>query len=151
MISSYSSLAFTNNSRYIAARDYLNVKLWDLSKSDKPLLNIPVQDAIKSKLCDIFENDSIFDKFSIAASKDSNTLITGNYNNCFHAIDTGDSSNTQYEINYKKQTITRPMIPGKAVALNKMDYTRKILATDFHPTNNILAVASLNCFLIYSM
>jgi hypothetical protein len=44
----------------------------------------------------MFENDSIFDKFSLAASKDSNTLLTGNYNNCFHLIDTLDGSNTQY-------------------------------------------------------
>lgn len=151
MISSYSSLVFLNNNKQIAARDYLSVKVWDLAKSDKPIMSLPIQQAIKSKLCDIFENDSIFDKFSLSASKDSNTLLTGNYNNCFHAIDVGDSSNTQYQVNYKKQTITRPMIPGKPTPLNKMDYTRKILASDFHPTTNLLAAASLNCFLIYSM
>jgi hypothetical protein len=43
------------------------------------------------------------------------------------------------------------MVPGKSAPLNKMDYTRKILAADFHPTANLLAAASLNCFLIYSM
>lgn len=43
MISSCSGLAFTNNSRQIVVRDYLSVKLWDLSKTDKPLLSIPVQ------------------------------------------------------------------------------------------------------------
>jgi hypothetical protein len=77
--------------------------------------------------------------------------LTGNYNNCFHAIDLNDSSNTQYEINYKKQTIARPMIVGKATPLNKMDYARKIVAADFHPTTNMVATASLHCFLIYSM
>lgn len=151
MVSSYSSISFMNNSKYIAARDYLSVKVWDICKTDKPLLSIPVQESLKSKLCDIFQNDSIFDKFSISVSKDSNTLLTGNYNNCFHAIDVSDSSNTQYEVNYKKQTVSRPMIPGKPTPINKMDYARKIVASDFHPTTNLLAAASLNCFFIYSM
>lgn len=78
-------------------------------------------------------------------------MITGNYNNTFHAIDVKDLSNTQYEINYKKQTISKPMIAGKAVPLPKMDYSRKTIALDFHPKLNVFAVASLNCFLSYSM
>ncbi len=43
MISSYSSLCFLNNQKYIAARDYLSVKVWDIAKNDKPLLSVPVQ------------------------------------------------------------------------------------------------------------
>ena len=54
MISSYSSLAFINNNRYIAARDYLSVKVWDTKKTDRPLMSVTVQEALKSKLCDIF-------------------------------------------------------------------------------------------------
>lgn len=77
--------------------------------------------------------------------------MTGNYNNNFHVFDVNDNSNTQYEVNYKKQTICRPMIVSKLSPIMKMDYARKILATDFHPNSNLLAVASLNCFLIYSM
>lgn len=151
MISSYSSLTFINNSRYIAARDYLSVKVWDLAKNDKPVCSITIQEALKSKLCDIFENDCIFDKFNLAVSKDSNTLLTGNYNNTFHTVDLNDSSNTQFEINYKKQTINKPMIPGKATSLSKMDYNRKTIACDFNPKANMFAVASLNCFLTYTL
>lgn len=140
-----------NGNKYIVGRDYLTVKVWDITKVDKPIVSITVQEALKSKLCDIFQNDCIFDKFSVAVSKDSNTILTGNYNNCFHAIDINDSSNTQYQINYKKQTVTRPMLAGKPGTLNKMDYARKIIASDFHPGTNLLAAASLNCFLTYSM
>jgi len=77
-------------------------------------------------------------------------MLTGNYNNTFHAIDINDSSNSQYEINYKKQTIVKP-INNKSPLHQKMDYSRKIIATDFHPGSNVLAVASLNCFLVYAM
>lgn len=43
MISSYSSISFLNNHRHIAARDYLSIKVWDISKTDKPLVSIPIQ------------------------------------------------------------------------------------------------------------
>jgi hypothetical protein len=43
------------------------------------------------------------------------------------------------------------MIVGKAAPINKMDYARKIIAADFHPTTNMVATASLHCFLIYNM
>jgi len=43
MISSYSSLVFLNNNKQIAARDYLSVKVWDLAKSDKPIMSLPIQ------------------------------------------------------------------------------------------------------------
>jgi serine/threonine-protein phosphatase 2A regulatory subunit B len=61
----------------------------------------------------MFENESIFDKFSISSSGDGNQILTGNYNNNFHVIDLLDGSNTQYELNYKKQTVAKQMLPGK--------------------------------------
>lgn len=83
-------------------------------------------------------------------SPDGNTVASGNYNNSFHLFDF-DGSNTQYELNYKKATVSRPMVAGKGVALSKMDYDRKTVAVDFHPRRNTVAVGSLNCFFIYSM
>lgn len=151
MISSYSSLGFLNNAKYLVSRDFLTVKIWDACKANKPVACISVQDALKPKLCEIFENNCIFDKFSVAASKDSNSLLTGNYNNCFHVMDANDSQNVQYEISYKKQTVSKLMSAGKGGQLGKMDYIRKTTACDFHPRKNILAVASLNCFFTYSM
>jgi len=56
MVSTYSSVQFMKQGKYIAARDYLNVKVWDVCNSSKPLMTIPVQESIKSKLCDLFEN-----------------------------------------------------------------------------------------------
>lgn len=86
----------------------------------------------------------------MSASPDSNTIVTGNYNNCFHLIDT-DGANTQYELSYKKATVSKPIVTGKGSALSKIDYERKTVAVDFHPKRNMVAVGSLNCFFIYSM
>lgn len=100
----------------------------------------------------MFENEAIFDKFALSCSSDSNTVMTGNYNNCFHMIDILDpNSHTQYELNYKKATLSKPVIPGKMPPLPKIDYLRKTNACDFNSKRNVAAVASLNCFFIYNM
>ena len=70
LISSYSSAQFIKKGKYVAARDYLNVKIWDICNASKPLMTISLQDSLKSKLCDLFENDSIYDKFQLSASED---------------------------------------------------------------------------------
>lgn len=72
LISSYSSAQFLKKGKYVAARDYLNVKIWDICNTSKPLMTINLHEGLKSKLCDLFENDSIYDKFYLSASEDGN-------------------------------------------------------------------------------
>ncbi|KAF7370068.1 Protein phosphatase PP2A regulatory subunit B [Mycena sanguinolenta] len=52
-----SILELTNKS------DYLTLKLWDIRNEARPLRTISVHDHLKSKLCDLYENDCIFDKW----------------------------------------------------------------------------------------
>ena len=59
--------------------------------------------------------------------------------------------NNQYELSYKKSTIVRPISGSKPVAISKLDNVRKTTALTFHPTKKMAAVASLNCFFIYSL
>ena len=44
-------------------RDYLTVKVWDLNMENKPMEVYNVHDYLRSKLCSLYENDCIFDKF----------------------------------------------------------------------------------------
>ena len=66
-------------------------------------------------------------------------------------MDIQDTTNIQYELTYKKNTISKQIIPNKMTALPKMDYLRKTTVGDFHPRKNTVAIASLNCFFIYSL
>jgi len=50
-VNQYSSTEFLKGGKYLAARDYLTVKVWDVCKTSKPILNINLQDSYKSKLC----------------------------------------------------------------------------------------------------
>ena len=54
MISCISSADFLPTSRYVIAREYLNIKIWDMANTRKPLLNVCVNDMIKSQLCELF-------------------------------------------------------------------------------------------------
>jgi hypothetical protein len=76
-------------------------------------------------------------------------LASGTYNNCFHLADI-DGTNMQFELNYKKATLSKNIV-GKPSPFGKIDYLKKTTALDFHPFKNTVAVASLNCFFLYSM
>uniref|UniRef100_A0A8C1SX60 Serine/threonine-protein phosphatase 2A 55 kDa regulatory subunit B n=1 Tax=Cyprinus carpio TaxID=7962 RepID=A0A8C1SX60_CYPCA len=63
IISSISDVKFSHSGRYLMTRDYLTVKVWDLNMESKPLETYQVHDYLRSKLCSLYENDCIFDKF----------------------------------------------------------------------------------------
>jgi hypothetical protein len=63
IISSISDVKFSHDGRYILSRDYLSLKIWDINMDSKPVKTIPIHDHLRGKLCDLYENDCIFDKF----------------------------------------------------------------------------------------
>ena len=63
IISSISDVKFSHDGRYILSRDYLSLKIWDVNMEARPVKTIPIHDHLRGKLCDLYENDCIFDKF----------------------------------------------------------------------------------------
>jgi serine/threonine-protein phosphatase 2A regulatory subunit B len=63
IISSISDVKFSHDGRYILSRDYLSLKIWDVNMETRPVKTIPIHDHLRGKLCDLYENDCIFDKF----------------------------------------------------------------------------------------
>ncbi len=59
------------------------IRACEQNKEDKPLKSIPVHDYLKTKLCDLYENDCIFDKFECTVSSNANFLLTGSYGQYF--------------------------------------------------------------------
>lgn len=70
IISSVSDVKFSRDGRYILSRDYLTLRIWDINMDSKPLKTINVHDHLRPKLCDLYENDCIFDKFECTWSGD---------------------------------------------------------------------------------
>ncbi|KAJ2641346.1 protein phosphatase 2A regulatory subunit cdc55, partial [Coemansia sp. RSA 1285] len=87
IISSVSDVRFSHDGRYILSRDYLTLRLWDINMEKQPVRTINVHDYLKPKLCDLYENDCIFDKFECNISGDGKHAMTGSYNNYFSIYD----------------------------------------------------------------
>ena len=62
------------------------VRLWDVKMESRPLKTFPVHEHLRPKLCDLYKNDSIFDKFEVSFSHDSKRIVTGSYQNRFHVL-----------------------------------------------------------------
>lgn len=63
IISSISDIKFSHSGRYMLTRDFLNLKVWDLQMDNRPVETYPIHEYLRTKLCALYENDCIFDKF----------------------------------------------------------------------------------------
>lgn len=68
IVTSISDLKFTGDGTKLLARDFLTTKIWDIKMPSQPLQVISIFEPLKSKLCDFYENDCIFDKFDLNIS-----------------------------------------------------------------------------------
>ena len=91
IIASVSDVKFSRDGRFVLSRDYLSLKLWDLNMEREPVATFKVHEHLRSKLCDLYESDAIFDKFQCCPSGDGAHVATGSYGNQFRSFDvTGD-------------------------------------------------------------
>lgn len=150
IISSISDVTFSKNGKYIFSRDFLSVKVWDVTMSNKPLEVINIFEPIKSKLCELYENEAIFDKFSIGSSPCGKYFLTGLFNNNFHISDINGQKNLQFELNFNKNTISKHIAKKFYEPLGPTyNFSRKVLKSAWHPTQNTVAIACLNSLFIY--
>jgi len=155
IISSISDVKFSNSGDLMISRDYLTVKVWDLRKENQPIESYSVHDYLRSKLCSLYENDCIFDKFECCWSGDDKHIMTGSYNNFFRMFDRQNKKDVTFESCKeiaKPRTILKPKRIATAnskrkkddVNMDCLDFTKKILHTAWHPTENVIAVAATN-------
>lgn len=152
IISSISDVKFSRDGRYILSRDYLSLKIWDTTMESRPIRTIQIHDHLRGKLCDLYENDCIFDKFECTFSGDGSHVMTGSYHNYFRIYDVDGSSDVILQADKsafktKKDAIssTKPGLPVDAV-----DFSKKILHGSWHPRENTIAIAATNNLFIWS-
>lgn len=158
---SVSGVAFLPGER-MATRDYLSVKVWDLRTERRPLLVVPVHEHLRPRLCDLYENDSIFDKFEIAVSADGRHLLTGTYNDTVKMFDTVHGQETHVSLATMQQArpaVRRSLDPSDRDAMAaaaaagpdvQLDFARKVLHYAWHPESDTVAIAGLNNLHIYN-
>jgi serine/threonine-protein phosphatase 2A regulatory subunit B len=147
IIASISDIKFSRDGRYILSRDYLTLKLWDLKMENKPVKTIRIHDFLKSKLCDLYENDCIFDKFECTISGSGDHLLTGSYHNYFQIYDIQSS-----RYNTLRMKLGRGPSKKSDIELNAddIDFNKKVLHVAWHPQEDIVAVAANNNLYLYA-
>ncbi|KAI7891286.1 protein phosphatase PP2A regulatory subunit B [Mucor mucedo] len=170
IISSISDVKFSQDGRYILSRDYLTLKIWDINMEKKPVRTINIHDNLRSKLCDLYENDCIFDKFECTFSGDGRNMMTGSYSNDIHIYGRDDDSEVTLQadksafkakkLGSSKNKITMSSGNNRtSTSMGRkmrsddseyMDYNKKILHSSWHPKENTIAVAATNNLFIFT-
>ncbi|KAH8926218.1 protein phosphatase PP2A regulatory subunit B [Atractiella rhizophila] len=167
IISSVSDIKFSRDGRYILSRDYLSLRIWDINMDSKPVKTINVHDNLRSKLCDLYENDCIFDKFECTFSGTGEYILSGSYNNYFHIYDVEGQTDVPLQADksaFKAKKMgagkksTNVGFPGKAAPKNggkigdmdALDFNKKILHASWHPREDTIAIAATNNLFLFA-
>ncbi|MBA0744908.1 hypothetical protein Gogos_007508 [Gossypium gossypioides] len=173
IIASISDIKFAKDGRHILSRDYMTLKLWDINMDSGPVATFQVHEHLRPKLCDLYENDSIFDKFECCLSGDGLRVATGSYSNLFRVFGCSEGSIEATTLEASKnptrrqgQTSSRPCRSlgslsgvvrrvkgadnlGVDANGNTSDFTTKLLHLAWHPTENSIACAASNSLYMY--
>lgn len=162
IISSISDIRFSNDGRYILSRDYLSLRIWDVNMPNRPVKTINVHEHLRSKLCDLYENDCIFDKFECMFNGDGSQILAGSYSNIINIYDVNGERDIQIPADknaFKSKnvgTVKNRNASGRSGArmddgsLHSIDFNKKILHASWHPQENTVAVAATNNLFIFS-
>ncbi|XP_051134928.1 serine/threonine protein phosphatase 2A 55 kDa regulatory subunit B beta isoform-like [Andrographis paniculata] len=172
IIASISDIKFARDGRYLLSRDYMTLKLWDINMDSGPVSTFQVHEYLRPKLCDLYENDSIFDKFECCLSGDGLRVATGSYSNLFRVFGCapGSTETTTLEAskNPMRRQVATPSRPTRSLSSsisrvvrrgaespgvdangNSFDFTTKLLHLAWHPSENSIACAAANSLYMY--
>ncbi|XP_048637753.1 serine/threonine protein phosphatase 2A 55 kDa regulatory subunit B alpha isoform isoform X1 [Brassica napus] len=170
IIASVSDIKFAKEGRYLLSRDYMTLKLWDINMDSGPVSTFQVHEYLKPKLCDLYENDSIFDKFECCISGNGLRAATGSYSNLFRVFGVSSGSTETGTLEASRNPMRRHVpVPSRPPRLggmigragsesaagvdgnsnNALDYTTKLLHLAWHPNENLIACAAGNSLYMY--
>lgn len=171
IIASISDIKFAKGGRYILSRDYMTLKLWDINMESSPVATFKVHEHLRPKLCDLYENDSIFDKFECCLSGDGLRVATGSYSNLFRVFGVAAGSDESTTLEASKhptnrlvqtpvkatRSLTNFTRRGKRGSENSAvefnggahDFKSKLLHLAWHPHANLIACAASNSLYMY--
>nr|CAB3473481.1 unnamed protein product [Digitaria exilis] len=164
IIASISDIKFSKDGRHILSRDYMTLKLWDVKMNSGPVATFQVHEYLRPKLCDLYENDSIFDKFECCQSGDGLRVATGSY-----SCGNGSNEATTLEAtrNPTRRQLQNPTRAARSLSTltravrrggestgidangNSYDLSTKLLHLAWHPSENLIACAAANSLYMY--
>ena len=140
----------------------------------EPVATFKVHEHLRSKLCDLYESDAIFDKFQCCLARDGSRLATGSYGNQFRTFDSHSGGTDTLEVTKNPQRLRRLRQQGMAaeggadgkkaaaaaaaaaagagagVGPGSADFPTKTLHMAWHPREDVLACAASNSLYIFN-
>eukprot|EP00188_Purpureofilum_apyrenoidigerum_P001512 Plantae.Rhodophyta-Purpureofilum_apyrenoidigerum.ctg18398.p1 GENE.Plantae.Rhodophyta-Purpureofilum_apyrenoidigerum.ctg18398~~Plantae.Rhodophyta-Purpureofilum_apyrenoidigerum.ctg18398.p1 ORF type:complete len:140 (+),score=23.62 Plantae.Rhodophyta-Purpureofilum_apyrenoidigerum.ctg18398:2-421(+) len=137
------------------------LRLWDMNMEAMPLREIPIHEDLRPRLCELYENDCVFDKFQASFSEDGHNVIAGSYNGLLQSFSlksgeslateasvayaTGQSSKYQYD----SETLASCLLTASSVE-ELVEPTRRVTQVDASPQGNIMCAAIGSALYIYN-
>ncbi|XP_020269092.1 serine/threonine protein phosphatase 2A 55 kDa regulatory subunit B alpha isoform-like isoform X4 [Asparagus officinalis] len=175
IVASISDIKFAKDGRHILSRDYMNLKLWDLHMETSPVATFKIHEYLRPKLSDLYNSDSIFDKFDCCLSQDGSQFASGSYSNTFKIFSRdGPDEGIALEASRHPNRISHSHNGPKTTRLftrfarghNQRghehespntdtsngvpcDVTSKLIHLAWHPTDNLIACAAANSLYMY--
>ena len=157
IIGSISDMKFSNDGRRVLTRDYMTLKLWDLAMEREPVRTVRIHEHLRTRLCELYENEWIFDKFECALSCDGTQMVTGSYSRRFKVFDVNSNAETLLTASRvqprrhhaRAHRGTAPAFDDDD-ASEDVDFARKVMHLALHPTQNVLAATVQNNLFIFS-
>lgn len=145
-----------NYDHLIATRDYMTTKIWDIRMQGAVVASYHCTDYFEKNLCNLYEDDSIYDRFFLDVSPCSKFMLTGAYNKSGHVMDIEGSYNVSMPCEFdgrrnKMQGKLRKYTSHKKVPPldGDIDMKKKVMSGCWNPKENIAALAFRNCIFLY--
>lgn len=176
ILGSISNCEFSPEEDLIIAREFLGIKTWDIRNTKEPLETLPIYEEVKNHLCQLYENEGIFDKFKVSINKKRKTILTGTYNDSFHLINLNNGDNHQFRIMNNDEVTVQKLVNGKPAEhmekskeimekskekkengnsispkKTQINLNNKIIQVEYHPKKNCFALSCLNCLYVFGV
>ncbi|KAF4362705.1 hypothetical protein G4B88_018323 [Cannabis sativa] len=176
IVASISDMKFSKDGRYILSRDYMNLKFILKAYRLNMHANISLllsPDINFWQLCELYDNDCIFDKFACCLSGDGMHYATGSYSNHLRIFSHGAGSDEGITIEASKHPVRKPVLDaaprtrrsslsnltrgfyrhGNDNSSSGNDFScnlnSKLLHLAWHPEKNLIACAAGNSLFMY--
>uniref|UniRef100_A0A7N0V3L0 Serine/threonine-protein phosphatase 2A 55 kDa regulatory subunit B n=1 Tax=Kalanchoe fedtschenkoi TaxID=63787 RepID=A0A7N0V3L0_KALFE len=174
IISAISDVKFTYDGIHILSRDYMSLKLWDTRKESSPAAIYKVHEHLRPKLSDLYNDDTIFDKFDCCVSGRALHFATGSYSNHLRVfscgVGHGEGGTVEVCRNGSRKSSVDAAPRRRRSSLSNLtrgfsrhgrensvwdsieascDMSSKILHMAWHPTANLIACSTGNSLFTY--
>ncbi|KAI7727617.1 hypothetical protein M8C21_021188 [Ambrosia artemisiifolia] len=149
MVASISNIKFAPDERHILSRDYMNLKLWDMRMSSSPVVTYKIHEHLYPKLCDLYNNDAIFDKFDCCISGDGSHFATGSYRK--QPQQAASRPRRRSSLSNLARGLYRQGNNVSDTGTNEIscDVKSKLLHLAWHPKTNLIACSTRNSLFMF--